>query len=211
MISTTAIIRGNVKLGKNCVVEDFVVIGMPPKGARDGELQTVIGDNAVIRSHTVIYAGNIIGNDFRTGHHVMIRERNTIGNRVSIGTGTVLEHHVSLADEVRVHSQAFVPEYTIAEEGVWIGPRVTITNARYPLSPGVKDSLKGAHLKKRSKVGANSTLLPGVVLGEECLIGAGSVVTRNVPPGKVVAGNPARIINDIGDLPYGAEDNGNKD
>jgi acetyltransferase-like isoleucine patch superfamily enzyme len=203
MISKTAVIYPNVRLGDNCVVEDFVIIGKTPMGIHDDKLETVIGTNAVIRSHTVIYAGNMIGDHFSTGHHVMIREKNVIGNRVSIGTGTVLEHHISLGDDVRIHSQAFIPEYTTAEEGAWIGPKVTITNARYPRSTGVKETLAGAQIKKHAKIGANSTLLPGVVLGENCLIGAGAVVTQDVLPGKVVAGNPARIVNDITDLPYG--------
>lgn len=204
MISKTAVIYPNVKFGDGCVIEDFVILGKPPKGAAPGELETVIGDNAVIRSHTVIYAGNRIGNDFNTGHQVMIRESNTIGDRVSVGTGTVVEHHVRLDSDVRIHSQAFIPEFTIAEEGAWIGPRVTITNARYPRSPHVKNQLSGASIKKNAKIGANSTLLPGVVLGENCLVGAGSVVTKDVAPGKVVVGNPARIINDVEELPYGS-------
>lgn len=203
MISESAVIYPNVKLGENCVVEDFVILGKPSRGLRDGEVDTVIGNNAIIRSHTVIYAGNKIGNNFSTGHHVMIREMNIIGDKVSIGTGTVLEHHVTLGNNVRIHSQAFIPEFTTVEEGAWIGPRVTITNARYPCSPGVKETLAGAQIKKHARIGANSTLLPGVILGENCLIGAGSVVTKDVASGKVMAGNPAVIINDISDLPYG--------
>lgn len=192
----------NVKLGNNVEIGDYVIIGVPLRGTEDGDYETVIGDNAIIRSHTIIYAGNIIGNGFQTGHNVMIREKNSIGNNVSIGTGSVVEHHVTIKNGARVHSQAFIPEYTIIEEKAWIGPNVVITNAMYPCSPNVKETLKGAHIKKRSKIGANSTLLPGVILGENCLIGAGSVVTNDVPAGKVVVGNPARVINDVKNLPY---------
>src|SRR5206468_7638651 len=91
----------NVTLGDGSVVEDFCIIGTPPRGARDGEWPTTIGDNAVIRSHTVIYAGNIIGRNFQTGNKVNIRESNRIGNNVSIGTLSVIEHHVEIADNVR--------------------------------------------------------------------------------------------------------------
>ena len=90
----------NVKIGKNCEIGDFVIIGVPSKGKKNGELKTVIGDNAVIRSHTVIYAGNVIGDNFQTGHHVMIREENNVGNNVSIGTDTVLEHLVNIDNGV---------------------------------------------------------------------------------------------------------------
>ena len=129
-----------------------------------------------------------------TRRKVNIREFNEIGDNVSIGTLSVIEHHVTIADSVRIHTQVFIPEYTILEEGAWIGPNVVFTNAMYPLSPGVKDSLVGPTVRKRAKIGANSTLLPGVVIGEDALVGAGSVVTKNVPDGTVVAGNPARII-----------------
>ncbi|HBX23872.1 MAG TPA: N-acetyltransferase [Desulfotomaculum sp.] len=192
----------NVRIGSNATLGEYVIIGLPPIGREDGELETVIGDNAVIRSHTVIYAGNKIGAGFQTGHHVLVREMNVIGDNVSIGTGSVIEHRVHLHDGVRIHSKAFIPEYTTIEQEAWIGPNVVVTNATYPLAPGAKDSLKGAHIKKKAKVGANSTLLPGIVIGTNSLVGAGTVVTKNVPDGKVVAGNPARIINDIKNLPY---------
>ena len=81
MIEDIRILK-NVKLGKNMVLGDFVIIGVPPRGREEGELETIIGDNAVIRSHTVIYAGNIIGSNFQTGHHVNIREENVIGDKV---------------------------------------------------------------------------------------------------------------------------------
>lgn len=190
----------NVQLGKNIVIEDYVVIGKPPKGKEPGELKTVIGDNAIIRSNTVIYAGNIIGDNFQTGHHVTIRECNNIGNNVSIGTGSCVEHHIFIEDDVRLHSQVFIPEYSKLEKGCWIGPNVVVTNAKYPQSRNVKDNLKGAIIKRNSKIGANSTLLPGVVIGENTLIGAGTVVVKDVPEGKVVIGNPGKTIKDISDI-----------
>ncbi|HEY3278326.1 MAG TPA: DapH/DapD/GlmU-related protein [Syntrophorhabdaceae bacterium] len=201
-ISKSAIIYPNVKLGQNCIVEDFAIIGAVPRGYEAGDLETVIGDNAVIRSHTVIYAGNRIGDNFQTGNKTNIRELNVIGKGVSIGTLSIVEHHVSIGDGVSIHSQAFIPEYTILEDGCWIGPNVVITNARYPKSRNVKETLKGAHIKQQAMVGANSTLLPGVVLGMGSLVGAGSVVTRDVGEKNVVAGNPAKVINSIDNLPY---------
>ena len=192
----------NVDVGRGAVIEDFVIIGEPPRGKKPGELKTTIGKNAIIRSHTVIYAGSVIGDNFQTGHHVMVREENRIGNNVSIGTNSVVEHHVQIEDNVRIHSQAFIPEETILETGCWIGPNVVITNAKYPLSPGVKQKLKGATIRRNAKIGANATLLPGVIVGENALIGAGAVVTRDVPAGKVVVGNPAQVIRDVSKLPY---------
>ena len=110
MISKTAIIHPGVILGKGCVIEDFVIIGTPPRGFALGELETVIGENAIIRSHTVIYAGNKIGNNIQTGNKANIRELNEIGDDVSIGTLSVIEHHVKIGHGVRIHTQTFIPE-----------------------------------------------------------------------------------------------------
>ena len=85
----------NVFLGPGFKVEDFVIIGKPPVGEKNGSLKTIIGMNAVIRSHTVIYSGNNIGDNFQTGHHVMIRENNVIGDNVSIGTSSTIEFWTS--------------------------------------------------------------------------------------------------------------------
>jgi len=202
MISERAIIHQNVKLGKNCIIEDFVIIGAPPKDHLAGEIETIIGDDSIIRSHTVIYAGNRIGNNFQTGNKANIRELNEIGDDVSIGTLSVVEHHVKIGNGVRIHTQVFIPEFTILEDESWVGPNVVITNAKYPKSPNAKKKLKGPHIKAYAIIGANSTLLPGLIIGEHAIIGAGSVVTRDVPGKCVVAGNPAKLINKIENLPY---------
>ena len=199
---TTWKVFENVTLGENCILEDFCLIGVAPRGMREGELPTHIGDGAVIRSHTVIYAGNEIGRNFQTGNKVNVRESNHIGDNVSIGTLSVVEHHVHIGNNVRIHTQAFIPEFSVLEEGCWIGPNVVLTNAKYPLSPGVKESLAGPVIRKGAKIGANATLLPGVTIGENAMVGAGSVVVHDVPAGAVVVGNPARVINDVAKLPY---------
>ena len=198
----------NVQIDEEAQIGDYAIIGQPPRDREPGELPTVIGVRAVIRSHTVIYAGNVIGNDFATGHGVMIREENQIGNRVSIGTHSIIEHHVRIGDGVRIHSQAFIPEYSVLEEGCWIGPNVVFTNAYHPLCPKVKECLKGPTIKRGAKIGANATLLPDITIGENALVGAGAVVVEDVPPGTVVVGNPARVIKNISELrcPYGLID-----
>ncbi len=191
-----------VELGKDTVIEDFCLVGVPPKGMKPGDIKTVIGEGAHLRSHTVVYAGNRIGRNFQTGNKANIRESNEIGDNVSIGTLSIVEHHVKIGNNVRIHSQVFIPEFSVLEDGTWLGPNVVLTNAKYPLSPGVKESLKGPLIKKGAKIGANSTILPGVVIGRNALVGAGSVVTKDVPDNVVVVGNPARRIKDISSLPY---------
>lgn len=190
----------NVNLGKGAVIGEYCVIGEPPRGKRAGDLETRLGARAVIRSHTVIYAGNVIGDDFQTGHGALVREENRIGNNVSIGSHTIVEHHVTIGDNVRLHSNVFVPEFSILEDDCWIGPNVVITNARYPRSRNVKEQLRGATIRRGAKIGANATLLPGVVIGANALVGAGAVVTRDVPEGAVVVGNPARVVKRVAEI-----------
>jgi acetyltransferase-like isoleucine patch superfamily enzyme len=191
-----------VELGPSSTVEDYCIVGVPPRGNKEGDLRTVIGAGAHLRSHTVIYAGNIIGTNFQTGNKVNIRELNAIGDNVSIGTLSVIEHHVRIGNKVRIHTQVFIPEYSVLEDDAWIGPNVVLTNAKYPHSPDAKSNLVGPTIKKGAKIGANATILPGVVIGENALVGAGSVVVDNVPDGTVVVGNPARVIKQISELPY---------
>ena len=190
----------NVSFGPDHVIGDFCVVGHPPRGAEPGELPTVIGRGTTIRSHSVIYAGNSIGDHFQTGHFVMLREHNTIGDNVSIGTGTVVEHHVEIQDHVRIHSNAFIPEFTAIEEGAWIGPNVVATNTFHPTCPKAKECMRGPRIKRGAKIGANVTLLPWITIGEGAVIGAGAVVVDDVPDGKVVVGPAGQQIKDMADM-----------
>jgi acetyltransferase-like isoleucine patch superfamily enzyme len=139
---------------------------------------------------------------FSTGNKANIREFNTIGDNVSVGTMAVIEHHVQVGNGVRLHSQSFVPEYCVLEDGAWIGPNAVLTNTRYPLSREAKSTPLPVTVGRGAIVGANSTILPGVKIGQSCLIGAGSVVVKDVEARAVMAGNPARFIRTKDDLPY---------
>jgi acetyltransferase-like isoleucine patch superfamily enzyme len=202
MIAETAKIYPHVKLGKNITIEDYCIIGVPASGMKDTDLETVIGDDSIIRSHTVIYAGNKIGHHFQTGNKTNIRELNHIGNNVSIGTLSVVEHHVDIEHNVRIHSQVFIPEFTILKKDSWIGPSVVLTNASYPKSPNVKNELKGPKILENAIIGANSTILPGLTIGKNAIVGAGSVVTSDVLDSHVVVGNPAHFLKLKTQLPY---------
>lgn len=201
-IADTALIHAGVEWGEAAQVDDYCLIGVPARGRKVGEVPTVLGSGVLLRSHSVIYAGTRIGRNFQCGHACLIREDCEIGAEVSVGSHTVLEFQVRIADGVRIHSQAFVPECSVLEEGCWIGPNVVLTNAKFPASRDAKDHLTGVKVGRWARIGANATILPGVYLGEGCLVGAGSVVTKDVPAGAVVVGNPARVIKAIGDLRY---------
>lgn len=191
MIAETAIVYPGVELGNNVEIGDFCIVGHPL--ANGDTPSTYIGDNSTIRSHTVIYAGNKIGQNFVCGHKVNIREKNSIGNNVSIGTHSVVEHQVVIESNVRIHTNVFIPEFSHIKENAWIGPNVVLTNAKYPKSPSAKVNLKGPTLEPGSIIGANSTLLPGVQIGSGSVVGAGSLVTHDIPAGVIAFGAPAKV------------------
>lgn len=195
-----SLMHPNIQLGEDCEIGAFVILGEPPRGKEPGELPLQIGPGAVIRSHSVIYAGNQIGRDFQTGHGAMIRELNRIGDHVSIGTHSIIEHHVTIGHNVRIHSNVFIPEFCVLEDNCWIGPSVVMTNANYPRSARAKENLIGATIRRGAKVGAGSVLLPGVTIGENALIGAGAVVVHDVEANAVMVGNPARLIKRVTDI-----------
>ena len=197
-IANTAVVMPSVSLGDRSLVQDYVILG--ETGTAQAALPLEIGSEAIIRSHTVIYHGNRIGDRFQTGHGVMIRDGNEIGADVSIGTHSVVEHHVILGDGVRIHSNTFIPEFSTVEAGAWVGPSVTMTNALYPMSPRAKTALRGPRILQGAKIGANATLLPGITIGRDALVGAGAVVVQDVPDAAVVVGNPARVVRMLTDI-----------
>lgn len=192
-------IHPNVVIGEGTVVQEGAIVGEPPRGKRPGELQTVIGAGGFIRSGTVIYAGTVIGDRIQTGHGTLIREDNVIGDDCSVGTNAVLEAGNRVGDGSRVHSGCFLEHTTIGSR-VFLAPNVVFTDDPHPMCPRYLDCVLGATVEDDVSIGANATILPGVRIGTGSLIGAGSVVTKNVEPGTVVAGNPATRVKDVDQL-----------
>ncbi len=192
-------IFANVKIGKGTKLIPPVIIGFPSQGKLRPTFQTIIGKNSIIRPFTVIYEGVQIGDNFSCGQGVTIREDNIIGKNVSIGTNAVLEPGNRVGNNVRIHTGCFL-EYCIIEEDVFIGPHAVFTDDLHPPCPKFKECVKGAKVEKKAKIGANSTILPGITIGTSSLVGAGSVVTKNVLSEMVVRGNPAKPVKKIKDL-----------
>ena len=153
--------------------------------------QPVLGKNPMIRSNTIIYNDVTIGDNFKTGHNVVIREKTEIGNDVLIGTNTVIEGECTIGNGVSIQSNVYIPKNSIIEDNVFIGPCSCFTNDRYPVR--VEYKLKGPQIRKGASVGANTTFLSNIEIGEGAIVAAGAVVTRSVPSFYLAIGTPANI------------------
>ncbi len=189
----------NVKLGRRVVIEPFALVGKPSQLKGKGNSGLSIGGGSLIRSGSVIYAGSNIGKNFITGSGVFIREGNLIGDNVSIGTLSILEIGNKIGNNVRIHSGCFMEMAEIGDD-VFVGPCVVMIDDPHPPCKRYKDCVGGVKILKGAKIGANATLLPGIKIGEYSVVGAGSVVVKDVPDGRVVVGNPAKVIKKISDL-----------
>ena len=186
-------------LGKGYKFDANVVVGYKPSRKIEN-LQTVIGENANLRSNTTIYAGVKIGNNLETGHNVVIREENIIGDNFNIWNNSVMDYGCNIGNNVKIHSNVYIAQFTVIEDDVFIAPGVTFANDFHPGCDFSKKCMKGPYIKKGAQIGVNVTLLPYVAIGEYSLIGAGSVVVDDIPPQSVVVGNPGRVIKTIEEL-----------
>jgi acetyltransferase-like isoleucine patch superfamily enzyme len=179
-------------------IDPDVVVGYAGDRTPDAEL--ILGRGARLRSGSILYAGSRIGDHFQTGHHVVVREECEIGDDVSIWSNTVVDYGCRIGDRVKIHSNCYVAQYTEIEDDAFLAPGVSIANDLYPGQPSSARVMGGPHIGAGAQVGVNATLLPYVRLGAGCMVGSGAVVTRDVPPGAVVVGNPARVRGAVDDL-----------
>jgi acetyltransferase-like isoleucine patch superfamily enzyme len=178
--------------------------GDRPHGDAGGTPARTTRPDAAIASFvsggTVIYAGSTIVDDFATGHNVVIREENLIGNGVSIWGGSTVDYGCRIADRVKIHTGVYVAQFSALEEDVFLAPGVVLANDPHPGCPRSKDCMRGPTIKRGAQIGVNATIVPFVTVGEFALVGAGSVVTMDVPARAVVYGNPARVVASVADL-----------
>ena len=150
-----------------------------------------LGASSLIRSHTVIYSGSEFGEGLETGHHVVLREGLIVGRGTRIGTFSDLQGVARIGDYVRMHSNVFVAQGTAIESFVWIFPHVVLTNDPHPPSD---ECTQGPTIERYAVIGARATLLPSVRIGANAVVAAGATVTRDVAPGRLVVGTPAREL-----------------
>jgi len=187
-----------VQLGLRATVDDGVTLGYAPSRGEDCLL--IIGAGARIRSGTTIYGGSSIGSNLETGHNVVVREQNLIGDNFSIWSNSIIDYGCRIGNNVKIHNQVYVSQFTVIEDDVFVGPGVILANDIHPGCPDAVKCMQGPHIKKGAQIGVNSCVLPRLIIGEYAVIGAGSVVTKDIPPGVVAYGNPAKVVCKIGDL-----------
>jgi acetyltransferase-like isoleucine patch superfamily enzyme len=196
-IGDNTVVYDNVVLGDNTTVCNDCVIGEPLNAYYHDECYenppTMIGCDALIRSHSIIYSGCNIGNGFNTGHRITIRENTNVGECCSIGTLTDIEGEVTIGNYCRLHSNVHISQTSALGDFVWMYPYSVMTNDPYPPS----NDIQGGYVGNYTQVCVHSTILAGIQVGENCLIGAHSVVNKSLPDYSLAIGDPIRVIRDL--------------
>jgi acetyltransferase-like isoleucine patch superfamily enzyme len=174
------------KAGKNCQIHEGALVGFEYKTSCK---ETELGDDCTVRAFSIIYGDIFIGNNFKTGHHVLIREHTEIGSNIVIGSGSIIDGHTKIGNKVKIESQVYIPTHTTIGNKVFIGPGATLTNDRYPQRCRDKYRPEGAILEDGVTVGANAVILPGKRIGEGSFIAAGAIVTKDIPPWTLAKGS----------------------
>ncbi len=135
-----------------------------------------------------------IGEGTKVWQYSVILDGAVIGSNCNICAHTLIEGQVTVGDNVTIKSGVYLWDGITIESDVFIGPAVAFTNDRHPRSKKYPEEFLKTRVQRGASLGANSTILPGITIGEGAMVGAGSVVTKDVPPFSVVVGNPARVI-----------------
>ncbi len=177
---------------KSWTVGEHVIIGA--KTLRKIAVASAkIGDNAVFLSNSIVYESVKIGNSLIIGHNSIIREENVIGDSFRLWSNSVVDYGCRIGSNVKIHCNCYIAQFTKIEDGVFIAPGAITTNDKYPGRKGAEKHLKGPVIKMGAQIGAGVVILPGVTIGKRAVIGAGSVVTKDIPADSVAYGNPARV------------------
>lgn len=183
-----SIVYDNTVIGDNTVIDGFCEIGYPTQLTMGDPL--IIGANSHIRSHSVFYEGSSFKENLITGHRVTVRENTHAGLNMQIGTLCDLQGDCVIGDYVRTHSNVHIGKHSKIGDYVWIFPYVVLTNDPHPPS----ETMLGVTVKEYAVIATMAVLLPGITVNEHALVGAHTLVNRDVPANMVVAGNPGKVI-----------------
>jgi acyl-[acyl carrier protein]--UDP-N-acetylglucosamine O-acyltransferase len=199
-VGAHTIVYENVHIGDDTVIGPHSILGEPLAsfyvGETDSHPPLEIGRASLIRSHSILYAGSSIGEQFQCGHRVTIREGTRIGSNVRVGTLSDIQGDCSLGDYVRLHSNVHIGQKSQIGNYVWIFPYTVLTNDPHPPS----EILDGVIVEDFAVIATMVVVLPGVRIGRDALVGAMSMVRRDVEAESVVVGNPAKPVTTVREI-----------
>jgi acetyltransferase-like isoleucine patch superfamily enzyme len=189
--------RAPVRVLEHAVVGKQPTLSPRSTAKREPLPPTVVGDGTVISTAAIVFAGATIGARVILGDQSCVRERVTIGDDVVLGRGSLVENDTTIGAMTKIQAEAYITAYSTLEEHVFIAPCVVTTNDNWMGRTEKRfGNVKGPTIRRGARAGGGAILCPGVEIGEEAFVGAGAVVTKDVPPRVVVVGNPARILRD---------------
>jgi len=201
-IGDNTTIYDNVILGEGVTICNDCIIGEPENDYYSDEgyvnPPTFIGDHALIRSHTIIYAGSHIGSHLTTGHRVTVRENTVAGHHCMFGSHTDIQGHCEIGNYNRLHSHVNIGQKSLLGDYVSLYPFVALTNDATPPS----DILQGVKIGDYSQISTGAILLPGTVIGEFSLVAANITVSGAYPDDTFIAGVPAKGMGRLSEMPF---------
>ena len=205
-VHPSAIVYEGTVLGEGVRVLEHAVVGKQPSlGAnstarREPLPPAKIGDGTVISTGAIVFAGSTIGANCIVGDQSCIRERVELADDCVLGRGSLIENDTTVGTGTRIQAEAYITAYSTLEEDVFIAPCVVTTNDNFMgRTERRKELMKGPTIRRSARVGGGAILCPGIEVGEEAFVGAGAVVTKDVPPRTLVVGSPARVLRDVAD------------
>jgi acetyltransferase-like isoleucine patch superfamily enzyme len=192
------ILGEGVRILENAVVGKQPSLGSKSTAKRDPLPPTRIGDGTVISTGAIVFAGSVIGANCIVGDQSCIRERVELSDDCILGRGSLIENDTTVGAGTRIQAEAYITAYSTLEEDVFIAPCVVTTNDNFMgRTEQRKGLMRGPTIRRSARVGGGAVLCPGIEIGEEAFVGAGAVVTKNVPPRVIVVGSPARVLRDV--------------
>jgi acetyltransferase-like isoleucine patch superfamily enzyme len=192
------VLGDGVRVLENAVVGKQPSLGASSTARREPLPPATIGDGTVVSTGAIVFAGATIGARCVVGDQSCVRERVTMADDCILGRGSLIENDTSVGAGTRIQAEAYVTAYSTLEEDVFIAPCVVTTNDDFMgRTEKRKELMRGPTIRRGARVGGGAILCPGVEVGEEAFVGAGAVVTKDVPPRVVVVGSPARVLRDV--------------
>jgi acetyltransferase-like isoleucine patch superfamily enzyme len=202
-VHPTATVYPGTVLGDGVKVLENAVVGKQPalsprsSAKREALPPTEIGDGTVISTGAIVFAGSRVGARVILGDQSCVRERVTIGHDVVLGRGSLVENDTTIGAMTKIQADAYITAYSTLEEHVFIAPCVVTTNDNWMGRTEKRlGNVKGPTIRRGARIGGGAIICPAIEIGEDAFVGAGAVVTKDVPPRVVVLGAPARIWRD---------------